>query len=71
MDVQNLVHMANRIGDFFASMPDHTEAVEGVANHIHKFWDPRMRRQIGAYVEQDGGTGLSPLVLEALKAHPG
>ena len=71
MDVQNLVHMANRIGDFFASMPDHAEAVEGVANHIHKFWEPRMRRQMTAHIEQAGGEGLSPLVLEALKTHPG
>ena len=43
MDVDNLIHMANRIGEFFQAMPDRAEAVEGVATHIHKFWEPRMR----------------------------
>lgn len=67
MDNDNLIRMANRIGDFFASMPCHEEAVEGVATHLRKFWDPRMRKQMREHVEQHGGEGLSPLVLEALK----
>ncbi len=43
MDIRNLIRMANRIGDFFDAMPDRDEAREGIANHIHKFWEPRMR----------------------------
>ena len=38
--------MANRIGEFFQAMPDRQEALLGVATHIRKFWDPRMRREL-------------------------
>jgi len=61
--------MANRIGEFFQAMPDREEALQGVATHIRKFWDPRMRRQLLAYVDQAQGKGLSELVLSALHAH--
>lgn len=69
MDLNNLVHMANRIGEFFQAMPDRQEAMQGVATHIHKFWDPRMRRQLLAHVAEHQGEGLSELVLNALRAH--
>ena len=46
MEIGNLIRMANRIGQFFEAMPDRQEAGEGVANHIHKFWEPRMRTQL-------------------------
>ena len=60
-----LVYMANQIGAFFAGQgPD--RAVSGTAEHIKKFWDPRMRKAIFAYVEQ-GGTGLNPPVREAIE----
>lgn len=60
---QTLVHMANRIGDFFAAYPDRDEAVEGVANHLRKFWEPRMRRRLYAYLDSPAaGAGLSELV---------
>ncbi|GAC1630356.1 MAG: formate dehydrogenase subunit delta [Nevskia sp.] len=66
MNPQHLSEMANNIADFFHAEPDHAVAVDGVANHIAKFWEPRMRRQILAY--RDGGaTDLHPLVVEALK----
>ena len=69
MDVQKLVKMANEIGKFFEAQPDHTAAVEGVASHISRFWEPRMRRELLVYVEQTGGTDLRPLVLEAVKSN--
>jgi formate dehydrogenase subunit delta len=65
MNPQVMVHKANQIALFFASYP-HDEAVEGVANHLRSFWEPRMRRQIVAYVEADG-PGLHELVPEAVK----
>ena len=65
MDVDNLVHMANRIGEFFQAMPDRGEALEGIATHLRKFWEPRMRRQLAVHIDQQGGAGLAPLVLEA------
>jgi formate dehydrogenase subunit delta len=69
MDNDNLIRMANRIGDFFQAMPDRTEALEGIAGHIRKFWEPRMRKQILAHLDQAGGAGLSAIVLEALRAN--
>jgi formate dehydrogenase subunit delta len=49
--------MANDIGAFFESQPDKAEAAKGVALHLRRFWDPRMRRQIVAHY-RDGGLGL-------------
>jgi formate dehydrogenase subunit delta len=67
MQVDKLVHMANRIGEFFASVPDRDEALAGIANHIAKFWAPGMRTALAAYIEQQQGAGLLPLVHEALR----
>ena len=66
MDVDNLVKMANRIGEFFQAMPDVKEARDGVATHLRKFWEPRMRRALYAHVDATGGEGLLPLVRETL-----
>ena len=69
MDVHNLIHMANRIGEFFDAMPDRAEALDGVATHLRKFWDPRMRKGIQAHLAA-GGAGLDPNVLEAVRKLP-
>ena len=58
-----MVHRANSIAQFFASYP-REEAVAGVAKHLQQFWEPRMRRQLHAYIA-DGGAGLHELVPEA------
>jgi formate dehydrogenase subunit delta len=68
MDVDNLIHMANRIGEFFQAMPDHDEAVDGVATHIRKFWEPRMRQALFAALDSGAAGTLLPLVREALDA---
>ena len=71
MSPEKLVYMANQIGKFFASQGA-DEAVAGTADHLRKFWDPRMRTEIVAYLDA-GGTGLDPNVREAvlrLKAEP-
>ena len=65
MKAERLVHMANQIADFFGSYP-HEQAVAGVADHLHKFWDPRMRKQIIEYVGTDGA-GLRDIALAAIK----
>ncbi|MBL8709788.1 MAG: formate dehydrogenase subunit delta [Rhodospirillaceae bacterium] len=65
MNNDRLVSMANQIADFFQSYPE-AEAVEGVATHIRKFWDPRMRQGIFEHLAA-GGAGLKPLALAALK----
>lgn len=59
-----LIRMANQIGDFFNSQGP-TIAVNGTAEHIKKFWDPRMLSQIYAHLDA-GGTGLKPNVREAI-----
>jgi formate dehydrogenase subunit delta len=59
-----LVYMANQIGKFFASQgPD--KAAAGIAEHIAKFWDPRMRASIIAHLEA-GGAGLDPAARAAI-----
>lgn len=63
---EKLVRMANQIGTFFQSKP-HAEGVAGVAEHINKFWEPRMRRQFFEIVDA-GGEGLTPIVIEAVPA---
>ena len=68
MDTDNLVRMANRIGEFFAAMPDHQEAVDGIVTHLRKFWEPRMRRELLQHVDEAGTAGLHPLVAEAVQA---
>ena len=65
MSVDRLVQMANDIGHFFASEPQRSDAIAGIASHIQRFWDPRMRRQILAHL-QAGGTGLEDLPREAV-----
>ena len=67
MDQQHLVRMANNIGDFFEAMPDRQEALDGIAGHIKRYWEPRMRKEIMAYINA-GGEGLSEFVREALVA---
>ncbi len=66
MDVQNLVRMANQIGQFFHSYPDHDEAVREVAAHLRRFWEPRMRHALVEHMSRGGDDGLLPLVSEAL-----
>ncbi len=61
--IAKIVRMANQIGTFFMSKP-HEMGVEGVAEHINKFWEPRMR---GHFFEvfDAGGEGMLPIVKEA------
>jgi len=65
MSPDKLVYMANQIGKFFAHQGE-DKAVAGVADHLEKFWDPRMRAAIVAHLDA-GGNGLDPLAREAIK----
>ena len=62
MSVEKSVRMANNIAAFFKSQPEKERAV-GVANHINRFWEARMRRELFKAVES--GAPLDPLVLMA------
>lgn len=65
MRSDKLVMMANQIAAYFASQGE-ARAVPQIANHIEKFWDPRMRKIIFEHLEQ-GGAGLQPLTLAGLQ----
>ena len=56
---------ANQIAAFFATQGE-DEAVAGTLDHIRKFWDPRMRRDLVKLAEA-GGEGLDPVALAAAK----
>ncbi len=64
MSPDKLVYMANQIGKFFATQGPE-QAAAGTADHIKKFWDPRMRAAIVAHLET-GGAGLDPVVRAAI-----
>jgi formate dehydrogenase subunit delta len=57
-------------GKFFVSQgPD--KAAAAIAEHLNKFWDPRMRSAIIAHLKA-GGEGLDPPVKVAVeKVRPG
>ena len=58
-----LVRMANQIADFF-KIQSADQAVAGAADHIRKFWDPRMRAMMTEHLAH-GGAGLNPIALKA------
>ena len=55
MDAHKLVKMVNEIAAFFEAEADRNVALEGVAGHLKRFWDPRMRREIVRHVDEHGG----------------
>jgi len=64
MSPEKLTRMANEIGKFFRHRPE-PRAIADTADHIKKYWDPRMRREIVAHLEA-GGAGLDPIVRRAV-----
>jgi formate dehydrogenase subunit delta len=71
MDPGRLIRMANQIGAFFEAEPDRLAALEGIAGHIKRFWDPRMRHELLVWIDEHDAQGLAPLVTEAIRAHRG
>ena len=65
MSQGRLVVMANQIGKFFGSQRS-DDAVDRTADHLRKFWDPRMRVAAFALLRQ-GGDGLDPLPRQAIE----
>lgn len=62
--LDKLVMMANQIGRFFTPQRG-ADAVAGIADHLEKFWDPRMKQSIVAHWRA-GGAGLDAPVREAI-----
>jgi formate dehydrogenase subunit delta len=65
MSPDKLAYMANQIGRFF-SHEKHDQAVASIADHLRKFWDPRMRGTILGQYDAVRGK-LDPLVQEAVE----
>ena len=63
MSHDRLVYMANQIGRFFAHQKEE-QAVAAINDHIRKFWDPRMRKQI---LEDLDAATLDPRVRRAVE----
>ena len=66
MNVERLSQMVNDIAHYFAAEPEHAVGVSGIADHLIRFWDPSMRRQIIDHLRA-GGAGLEPLSREAVQ----
>ena len=64
-----LVYMANQISKFFAHQGE-DKAVAATADHIMKFWDPRMRAAIIAHVAAGGQSALEPVARKAVLKLP-
>ncbi|TMQ12162.1 MAG: formate dehydrogenase [Deltaproteobacteria bacterium] len=69
MDPHKLVKMANEIASFFEGEPDRAAVLEGVAGHLRRFWDPRMRRELLRWQDEHAGEGLKDSVRDAIAAH--
>ena len=61
---EKLVMMANQIARNLAVQGEE-DAVAATADHIRRFWDPRMRAAIVGYLE--GGGTLEPLAEAAVR----
>lgn len=63
--IEHLIKMANQIALNMAACGDEGEAASKTGEHMQKFWTPAMCRQLIRH-SQEGGVGLSPLVVSAL-----
>ena len=64
MQKNDMIRMANQIASFFnGSGPE--VAARDTAEHINKFWEPRMRAALLAHLEK-GGEGLDPTIIKAV-----
>ena len=61
---QKLVDMANQMADYFRSLPVE-EGLPGAADHIKKFWTPKMRDRIIHHLDS-GAPGLDPFAAKAV-----
>jgi formate dehydrogenase subunit delta len=69
MNVEHLVEMANQIGRYYEAYPNRDEALAGAAQHIRRYWDPRMRAEFLRHLEGPGADGLDAFVAEAVRVH--
>ncbi len=69
MEASSLIKMANQIGTFFESMPNHQQALEDIATHLKRFWAPKMRKIIIDSIDQKQDAEMMDIVREAINTH--
>jgi len=69
MPHDKLIRMANQIAAFFAPMPDQDAALEGVAQHIKRFWTPRMRQSLVSAIDAGHAEDLHDLARLAVQRY--
>lgn len=67
MNIDHLIKMANEITSFWAGELGKEGAAAEVASHLRRFWEPRMRAQMIAYVEERQGAGLNEVAVQAVR----
>jgi formate dehydrogenase subunit delta len=77
MNAHHLVKMVNEISAFWEAEAGRENAGKAVANHLQRYWDPRMRREIVAHYRAGAGglcdaarDGVAILAEQAPKAPP-
>lgn len=65
MEPTKLVHMANQIAANLDYGSDQAKAVDGVADHLRRFWSPLMLDEIVKFIAT-GDAELSPVAKQAL-----
>ncbi len=63
MTESKIIRMANQIASFFETKSE-DKAIEGIAEHINKFWERRMRQEFFALIE-NAKNEFHPLVVKA------
>jgi formate dehydrogenase subunit delta len=61
-----LVKMANDIAQFFEAEEDRATMLAGIASHLERFWDPRMRRDLLEWIDHRNAEGLRESVRDAV-----
>jgi formate dehydrogenase subunit delta len=69
MNVEHMIEMANQIGRFYEAYPNRAEALASTAQHIRRYWDPRMRAEFLRHVDGPGSEDLDAFVAEAVLMH--
>lgn len=64
--LENLIRMANQIARNLETQGPEAAAA-ATADHIRKFWAPRMRAAVQDHIEREVGRGLSEIALQAFR----
>ena len=62
-NVPTEITLINKIAVHLAYLPTE-QAITEVANHVHRFWDPRMKRRLFELVDSET-TGFEPVAVAA------